>query len=221
MIHSDWSEMKKIWNWEFIGYDDENTQYISVSDAARNGFIKEYNRDSIVIPNLLFKNEIVDAKKSYKKNNKLVLGGFQRLTEEKGYKRIIKLADLLEQNNIDYEIHIFGTNPLKYGNYKNVFLHNPIGDVENMYHCFDYIICLSDTESFCYTMYESLMYGTPVIATPFPNAKVDIKDGINGYIVPFDMKVDNDFINNLYNKIPKNVTYTQKGVVELWKKLLN
>jgi glycosyltransferase involved in cell wall biosynthesis len=84
---------------------------------------------------------------------------------------------------------------------------------------YDYVVQLSDTESMCITMYESLMQHTPVLVTPFPNAVEDIKDGVNGYVLPFDMKLTKEQIMNIVNKIPKNVDYKQKGVVAAWEKI--
>ena len=52
MIHSDWTAMRKFWDWQFKEYDPK-TKYISVSETARQSFIKEYKRDSVVIPNLV------------------------------------------------------------------------------------------------------------------------------------------------------------------------
>ncbi len=76
MIHSDWTEMKKFWDYKYRERDP-NTKYISVSECARQSFIREFGHDSIVIPNIL-DNEKVQIK----------LVAFTRLTEEKGYKRM-------------------------------------------------------------------------------------------------------------------------------------
>lgn len=213
MIHSDWTEMKNFWNWEFYKIVPD-LKYISVSEVARASFLKEYGEDSIVIPNILYK-ENVDTRKS------LRLLSLTRLTEEKGYERMKELCDLLEQFEIPYIWDVYGTNPLGYGNYKNMLLHAPIkGDKSNLIKSYDYIVQLSSTESFCYSLYESLMYGVPVLATPFPNAKKEIKDGENGYILPFNMKINKQKILDIYNKIPQNVKYEQTGVKEKWMNVL-
>lgn len=85
---------------------------------------------------------------------------------------------------------------------------------------YDYVCQLSDTESMCITMYESLMQGVPVLVTPFPNAKEEIKDGVNGYILPFDMNISEKDIYNIYQKIPNKVSYEQHGIEDLWKDIL-
>lgn len=209
MIHSDWTQMRKFWDWKFIEYDS-NTKYIAVSECARQSFIREYNRDSVVIPNLILVDE----------PPKLKLLSCTRLTEEKGYKRMCQLCDLFDKYNISYTWDVYGTNPLNFPLYKNMVLHNPVQHAQKMMSNYDYVVQLSDTESMCITMYESLMQHTPVLVTPFPNAIEDIKDGVNGYILPFDMNLTKDQIMNIVNKIPKNVDYKQEGVIEKWEKIL-
>lgn len=209
MIHSDWTKMRKFWDWKFIEYD-ENTKYIAVSECARQSFIREYGRDSVVIPNLVMVEEPPMLK----------LLSCTRLTEEKGYLRMCKLCDLLEENGITYIWDVYGTNPLNYPLYKNMVLHSPIQQANKLMPDYDYVVQLSDTESMCLTMYESLMQHTPVLVTPFPNAEKDIKNGVNGYILPFDMKLTKDDIMNIVNKKPTKVDYKQKGVIEEWEKIL-
>lgn len=213
MIHSDWSEEKKFWDFKVEKYSPD-TEFISVSESARKACLKEFGYDSIVIPNILIK-----PYTSPKRTLKLV--SCCRLTEEKGFGRMKRLCDLLELNNIPYIWDVFGTNSRNEVSYKNMSIHEPItkniGEIMKNY---DYVVQLSDTESFCYTMYESLMLGVPVLVTPFPNAKQEIKDGENGYILPFDMNISKDKIRQIYNTIPKNVKYKQEGVKELWQELL-
>ena len=99
-------------------------------------------------------------------------------------------------------------------------LHNPIQHANKMMSNYHYVVQLSDTESMCITMYESLMQGVPVLVTPFPNAEKDIKNGENGYILPFDMNLTKTQVMKIVNNIPKNVSYEQKGVIEEWEKIL-
>ncbi len=208
MVHSDWTQMRKFWNWQFVEYD-KNTKYISVSECARKSFIREYNRDSVVIPNLISVEQYT-----------LRLVSCTRLTEEKGFKRMCQLCDLLEKYNISYIWDVYGTNPLNELPYGNMVLHNPIKHANRIMSNYDYVVQLSDTESMCITMYESLMQHTPVLVTPFPNALEEIKDGKNGYLLPFDMNISKETIMKIVNNIPKNVSYEQKGVIDEWKKIL-
>lgn len=209
MIHSDWTAMKEFWSWQFKEYDP-NTKYIAVSESARQSFLREYKRDSVVIPNLV----MVDKAS-------LRLLSCTRLTEEKGYERMCQLCDLFDKYGISYQWDVYGTNPLKKANYGNMKFLGSLKNAQRIMPNYTYVVQLSTTESFCLTMYESLMQGTPVLVTPFPNALKDIENGKNGYILPFDMKLLKKDILNIVEKIPKNVSYEQKGVEQLWKKILN
>jgi glycosyltransferase involved in cell wall biosynthesis len=213
MVHSDWSQMKKFWDWEMKKYSPD-TQFIAVSESARDSLEKEYGYDSIIIPNILIK-PYVSTQKTLK------LLSLCRLTREKGFERMKQLCDLLERSNIPYIWKVYGTNVYNEQSYKNMIIQKPVTENigEIIKEC-DYVVQLSDTESFCYTMYESLMLGVPVLVTPFPNAKQEIKDGENGYILPFDMNISKEEIKQIYSNIPKNVKYRQEGVKEKWQELL-
>lgn len=208
MIHSDWTAMKKFWSWTFKEYDP-NTKYIAVSECAKESFKREYKRDSVIIPNLILVDKV-----------KLRLLSCTRLTEEKGFKRMCQLCDLLEKYDIPYLWDVYGTNPLHLEEYGNMKFHSPLKGAQVIMPNYDYVVQLSDTESMCITMYESLMQGTPVLVTPFPNAIDDIKDGVNGYILPFNMELSQTDIMKIVAKKPTKVSYEQKGIVELWKKTL-
>jgi glycosyltransferase involved in cell wall biosynthesis len=208
MIHSDWSAMKNFWDWKFKEYDP-NTKYISVSKIAQQSFLKEYHRDSIVIPNIITVEPV-----------KLKLLSLTRLTEEKGFNRMVKLCKLLDDNHIDYVWNVYGTNPRNLIPPKNMYISSPIPLGNRLMKGYDYLVQLSDTESMCISMYEALMQGLPVLVTPFPNAVEEIHDGENGYILPFDMNISSDKINKIVNNIPTNVSYKQEGVTQLWKNIL-
>ena len=169
MIHSDWTEMKKIWDWKPTPLD-KDTKYIAVSDCARESYLREFGKDSVVIPNLVLTHDEADIR----------ILSCTRLTEEKGYEQMCKLCDLFEKNGITYIWDVYGTNPLNYPSYGNMKLHKPVKDVYKLMRNYDYVAQLSLTESFCLTMYESLQCGVPVLVTPFPNAKKDIKNCVNG-----------------------------------------
>lgn len=82
----------------------------------------------------------------------------------------------------------------------------------------DYLVQLSTSEAYSYSVNESLSLGTPVLVTNFPTAiEMGVVDGKNGYI--FNMEMDNVDVQKIYNKIPK-FTYEPKNSDKEWKKLL-
>ena len=121
-----------------------------------------------------------------------------RLTAEKGKKRIIKFAKLLEENNIPYIWTIF-TDDTNAINNPNIIYMKPRLDIINYIANADYLVQLSDNEGYCYSVVESLSVGTPVIVTDIPVFKeIGVKNGQNGFIVDFDLSNVN--IKDIYQK---------------------
>lgn len=125
-----------------------------------------------------------------------------RLASDKGkiVERMQKLCNMLDTAEIPYEWKVF-TNGGKPINDKVIFM-KPTLDIRDWIADSDYVVQLSDTEAFCYTVLESLYLNVPVIVTDIPCFKeMGVKNGVNGYILDFNMtKVP---IYDIYNNIPK------------------
>ena len=66
----------------------------------------------------------------------------------------------------------------------------------------DYLVQLSDTEGYSYTIVEALTVGTPVICTEFLVAQENgVIDGKTGFILPFDMS--NIPLDKIVKGLPK------------------
>jgi glycosyltransferase involved in cell wall biosynthesis len=150
-----------------------------------------------------------------KPNKVLTLISATRLTKEKGGERMKLLIDRLEKENIPYIWLIFSNQRLSINN-PNVIYMQPRLDIRDYIAWADYLVQLSDTEAWAYSVLESLCLGTPVITTPIPCfEEMGVKSGVNGYIIPFNMK---DIpIKDIYNKIP---TFTFKAPKDIYDKLL-
>lgn len=135
-----------------------------------------------------------------------------RLTKEKGKERMIKLANTLDKAGIPYEWRIFTNDSLPIPN-ENVIYMKPRLDIRDYIADADYLVQLSDTEAFSYSILESLCLGTPVIITPIPSSiEMGVKNGINGYILDFSMK---DIpINDIYTNIPKIAFKSPKDIYD-------
>lgn len=82
----------------------------------------------------------------------------------------------------------------------------------------DYLVQLSDSEAWSYSILEALVNGTPVLVCPFPSAsEMGIEDGVNGYIIPFDMGFD---VKRLYNVPTFEYKYDNKAIKKQWDKIL-
>ena len=138
-----------------------------------------------------------------------------RLTKEKGKERMIKLANELDKAGIPYEWRIFTNDSLPIPN-ENVIYMKPRLDIRDYIADADYLVQLSDTEAFSYSILESLCLGTPVIITPIPSSiEMGVKNEINGYILDFNM--NNIPINQIYTNIPK---FTFKAPKDIYNKLI-
>lgn len=135
-----------------------------------------------------------------------------RLTKEKGKDRMIKLANALDKAGIPYEWRIFTNDSLPIPN-ENVIYMKPRLDIRDYIADADYLVQLSDTEAFSYSILESLCLGTPVIITPIPSSiEMGVKNGINGYILDFSM--ENIPTTQIYENIPKIAFKSPKDIYD-------
>lgn len=154
------------------------THYIGVTQAVCDAFTRLTGKPCQKCYNPL---TITGGKKI------LRLVSATRLTYEKGGKRIEQLALALEKAGIPYEWIIFSNKKTPIGKH-NIIFKTPQLDIYDYLKRADYVVQLSDTESFCYTMVESLSLGTPVIVCPWPCLKELEVNETNAFILPFDMK---------------------------------
>lgn len=139
-----------------------------------------------------------------------------RLTNEKGKARIIKLAEILEKNQIPYQWTIF-TNDRSVINNVNILYREPKLDIIDEIADADYLAQLSDSEAYCYAVVEALSVGTPVIVTDCPVFReIGVQDGVNGFILDFDL--ENVPIDKIYKGIRKKFVYDP--IPDGWSKIL-
>jgi glycosyltransferase involved in cell wall biosynthesis len=81
--------------------------------------------------------------------------------EDKGAARMVKLAEMLEENGIDYEWGYFADTPLSKTPRGMVF-HKAVSNIKDYIAEADYLVQLSSEEAFCYSVVEALEIGTPV-----------------------------------------------------------
>ena len=111
-----------------------------------------------------------------------------RLTPEKGYNRMVKLAEALDQAKVPYHWLVFTDSRDKSFTSRNVTLMPPRLDVINFIADADYLVQLSDTEGYSYSIVEALSVGTPVIVTNIPVAgEQGVENGVTGFVLPMDM----------------------------------
>lgn len=218
IIHADFTHV--IANWDFQYKKHKNTtHHICVGELVKKAFevATPYKCDKIIY-NLL-DNTIKLEKKP--KNDKLTLITVSRLSGEKGFDRMLQFAKLLELNKIDYIWSVYGNKNNNYNNaivkkfqntkvnFKGV-IRNPFPEINKA----DYLVQLSDTEGFAYSVYEALQCKTPCIITPFASGNEQIKDGVNGYVIPFDLQ--NIDLKQIVNNIPTVKDFKEIGSEQTW-----
>ena len=181
-------------------------EIICVSKQASDSIYELFKLKNKIIPNILGE--------KIKTNKILHLVSFTRLSIEKGYDRICYFVNILKNNNIKFDWKIFSDAEhwkIDKLNCPEVIFMKPTLDVYDYMVDADYVVQLSDTEAFCYTVHESLQYGTPVIVTNINAFKDVVIDGYNGYKFELDMSnVDSNMLNKIVNNIPKDFVYDER-----------
>ena len=213
MVHADY-EQKDLIDFEYHKWH-KTTEHVGVSNQVCKSFTKLFPNEKITrIYNIL------DDKQETRPILKLVSA--TRLSKEKGYARMLELAESLKKNNIKFrwtvftDLSLYNQKPFDIDEF--VYM-NPTRDIFDYIAEADYGVQLSDTEGYSYFINECLQYGTPVICTDFPSAYESVEDGISGYIL--DMDLSNLDVDKIVNNIPNKFKYTEKGKVSDWTKLLN
>ena len=140
-------------------------------------------------------------------------------TFEKGKNRITQMAKILESHDIPFIWIVFTKTDLGKCS-KGLIRLEPELDVSPYIKAADYLVQLSDEESFCYSIVEALSLGTKVITTPIKVLpEIGFTDKVTGYIVPYDLKADYEEIyENRHRQI--DYTYDNQSVIDSWIKIL-
>ena len=110
-----------------------------------------------------------------------------RLTREKGAARLKRLSEVLDLNDIPYTWQIFtDARPKDWS--PNVIFRDTRLDILPYVASADYLVQLSDTEGYCFSVVEALCLGTPVIVTPCPVYQELGLNESNSIMLEFDMK---------------------------------
>lgn len=179
---------------------------IHVSEASKMSFKSEGD----VIYNPVIKN----SKKA------LLLVSATRIPatdKGKNAQRMLKLANMLLGSGIPYLWLNFSDAPLS--NAPKGFVNvGTFQELQPFIAKADYLVQLSDQEGFGYSVAEALANNVPCVCTPFQTTKeLGLIDGVNGYIVPFDLNFD---VNRLLD-VPEFVHESNNDkIVEDWREVL-
>ena len=195
-----------------FGIPTDRDMLITVSETSKESWGLEA-KDALVIHNF--------SGSGMKNPNTLMLISATRIgAPDKGNndKRMIQLANMLNEAKIPYIWLVFSQRPLN-GAPANVINVGMSDYVECFMKRADYLVQLSDEESWCLSVEEALINGCPVIVTAFKSAyEIGVEDGKNGYIVPFNM----DFDVKKLLKVPKGFKHPSNddAIIEEWRGIL-
>lgn len=197
-VHSDIGALMETDGWKDYKWkpDSSVSKVIAVSSTVQKALKEKLGVDSVVVPNIFTGTD-----------QRRVFLFMSRATSEKGLDRLLKMADEFDKAGKDYLI-IIASRVDPYGplwpaiesNPRIVYIESSIYN-DSLYRCADYLVQLSDMESYCYSIREALYNGVAVLGTGIPEIKKIITDGKNGYILEKDLS--NLDVDKIFNKVPK------------------
>lgn len=174
------------------------TKVVCVSNQVKESVIRNVgdSRNLCVRYNPLDEKLIVNKSKEQVDDiivpsDKLLFITVGRLTEQKGYDRLLNVCKALKNEKYNYELWIIGDGN-EYENLQDFIIKNNITNVkllgvkDNPYKYIklaDWFICSSTWESFGLAIQESIILGVPVITTNCPGACELLNTSIDSIIV--------------------------------------
>lgn len=207
--------------------------FVFQTEEAKNYFSKKIKEKSIIIPNPINENFIID-KFIYNKTKKIVSVG--RLVEQKNHFLLIDSFYKIYDKYKDYKLYIYGEGYLKndLNNYikklgleKNVILKGNVNKIKEEIEDASLFVLSSNYEGMPNALMEAMCLGIPVISTDCPcgGPKFLITNNKNGKLVKINDKND---LSIAMDQILSNKEFSielgknaQKIVEELSPKIIN
>jgi glycosyltransferase involved in cell wall biosynthesis len=174
---------------------------------------KDDDPDSIVIRNLV--------KVEEPKETPLLLVSATRIdTPDKGENRMITLARLLKKQGISYIWLCFTNRALPADAPAEMIRMEPTLDIIKYIKKADYLVQLSSSEGFCYSIVEALSVGTPIICTPLDVLdEIGVVDGENARVLPYDLN-SHTSLRHLRDVPQFKYKYNNNPLIKKWKAVL-
>lgn len=222
-IHSDFKALKDVNGWTNfnLNINPRTDAIFSASTTAQKGLKIGFGYDSVVVPNILAK---ADTERP------MVFISLTRASEEKGIGRVIQMAREFKRKGYKF-IWLLATTLNAGDSDQNkryieairgipeFIIVQPQLYTRELLKFSNYLVQLSDTEAYCYSIREALQQKVPVIATKFDEATKIIKDGENGYLLDFDLSNLN--VDKIFKQVPKIAKPYEEKIDPIWEKVLN
>lgn len=144
-----------------------------------------------------------------------------RLSYEKGGQRMLDFGWMLENMGIPYVWFVF-TDGFLQDSPPGMIFKKPTLDIAPYIKAADFLIALSDQESYGYSIVEAWEMGTPTITTPLPVlTELGFINGKQGFTVPFDVEQVKNLEEKLYKTYkPFEYRNPNKKIVKQWREVL-
>lgn len=216
--HAVWDMLPNLKFKSIIEYGNKIDTILSVSDEARRGLIARYDKDSVVVPN------IISAP-----GKSVVFGFFSRSSAEKGFDTIMPAIKKFRQYGKPF-VFVVSTSAVG-GNANQIYKLSKEpevimlqGGIDNrsMIPNIDFLWQLSTIESMGLSVYEALLSGTPVVASKISTFEEIIENGKTGFLVEHDLSdlpVEKIFKMAEQRRRQPMINLDEKGVDEIWDKV--
>ena len=187
--------------------DADKTIYVSETAG------KSFNiQDPQVIHNLTVPQEPVKM---------LIFVSACRLTYEKGGQRMLDFGWMLENMGIPYVWFVF-TDGFLQAPPPGMIFKKPTLDIAPYVKAADFLVALSDQESYGYSIVEAWEMGTPTITTPLSVLpELGFVEGKQGFTVPFDVQKAENLENKLFTEYkPFKWRNPNREIVKQWREVL-
>ena len=197
--------------WQTWKIPQDRDTIVNVSQASKDSFGEEA-KEGIVIHNISLEEETKEA---------LILISAMRVgAEDKQFndERCRQFAKLLSEAEIPFMWIYFGDKQML-DEPKEMIYGGLTHNIKPFMKAADYLVLLSGSEAFNYSLLEALELETPVIVTPLAqNKDMRIEDGVNGYIVPFE--VEGFDVKKILKKPTFKYKNDNQAIIKQWRKLL-
>lgn len=204
-----------------IAYSNAD-KIIAVSDSLRCQIYKHFQKDAVVVHNMVGEEFVNYSAKTKLRKNKLVFISVGSLFYIKGYDILISAFEEVNKKLVDWELLIVGGGPEKQ-NLMQLIERGKLNDkihllgkkdkrnIVSLLHGSDVFILSSRSENFSVAVLEALSAGLPVVATTCGGIRECIDDK-NGICVP----VENVYaLSDAIIKVSENIgSYNRKAIMD-------
>lgn len=216
-VHADWVSLLRLGTFRGgfrLPIHERVNKVLAVSETARAGLKRAFGIESEVVPNILtpIKQErpifLYLGRATNEKGIDVMLDMFDRFRAA-GKEFVVFMATALEQavqptrDRIKAADYILQIPPSIYA--------------QELMRSADFLVQLSDQESYCYSVREALQVKTPCIVSDIPELRKLIRDGENGYVIKKDLS--NLDVEKIFTKKLKLTAYTEE-IDPIWEKVL-